>query len=562
MLLLKNLAATTSAIVARLDRLEGAHFDARGPADLSAIGSTTTIGTPESLIKVCSSAQVSNSTGSSSAGDLPTAECEQAPSPAPAEPSPQTVVDFVDVPPCSTSIQLFKNGTVDSDCGSLALDKNNDSSGELGGAFAPAAVHDEAALVKIQTFVRRCAVRLRLRNECGLENVCIIKSQVLCSVSPWFSPVTPGSPSAARHLAAARVIAGFVDRDVIKWLLTRRRLGFRSAARLVQKWFRGVLFNRLAMTLFLPFVGSSTTAPMPSWCIHRVHIAWVRTGPTEWSQWVLSFRATALQFLNHVDLRLMPASVRTQQMTQFAGCRQWPWRGQIHQQSNYQLTSPARPSTSFHSLVHPLWAASFWRNADASLKHGVRLAHQQQSHAAAIPDVLLRWGYGLAPDFSPPAKIDWRRGASRRRRRANRGPSTEFLLSVDDTCADEGDDHGNADHDDDDAGDADNGGDAGDDVHDNAADNDDGNCSIERDRGHDDRHDDLDGGAYHHDFDGDVDGHRALDVDDDDVDGHHAVDGDVNDNHDGDFEHGDANYGEDECAHDQYDDRDDDRTDY
>ena len=50
MILLKNLAATTSAVVARLDRLEGAHFDARGPADLGAIGSTT-IATPESIVK-------------------------------------------------------------------------------------------------------------------------------------------------------------------------------------------------------------------------------------------------------------------------------------------------------------------------------------------------------------------------------------------------------------------------------------------------------------------------------------------------------------------------------
>ena len=98
MILLTNLAATTSAVVARLDRLEGAHFDARGPADLGAIGSTT-IATPESIIKVCSSAQVSSSTGSSSAGDMPTAECEQAPLPAPAHPSPQTVADYIDTPP-------------------------------------------------------------------------------------------------------------------------------------------------------------------------------------------------------------------------------------------------------------------------------------------------------------------------------------------------------------------------------------------------------------------------------------------------------------------------------
>ena len=59
---------------------------------------------------------------------MPTAECEQAPPPAPADPSPQTVVDYIDISPCSTSIQLFKSRTVDSDCGSLALvDKNNDS---------------------------------------------------------------------------------------------------------------------------------------------------------------------------------------------------------------------------------------------------------------------------------------------------------------------------------------------------------------------------------------------------------------------------------------------------
>ena len=168
-------------------------------------------------------------------------------------------------PPCSTSIQLFKSRTVDSDCGSLAL-KNNDSSGEFGGAFAPAATHDEAALVKIQTFIRRCAVRLRLRNECGPENICIIKSQVLCRVSPWFSPVAPGSPTAARHLAAARVIAGFIDRDIIKWFITRRRLAFNSAVRLVQKWFRGIRVIRLALNLFAPIL-STNSHLMLSWCI-------------------------------------------------------------------------------------------------------------------------------------------------------------------------------------------------------------------------------------------------------------------------------------------------------
>ena len=89
-----------SAVVARLDRLEGAHFDARGPADFGAAGSTT-IETPGSVIKVCSSAQVSSSTGPSSAGDVPTAECEPAPLSAPAHSSPQTVVDYIDTPPSS-----------------------------------------------------------------------------------------------------------------------------------------------------------------------------------------------------------------------------------------------------------------------------------------------------------------------------------------------------------------------------------------------------------------------------------------------------------------------------
>ena len=106
---------------------------------------------------------------------------------------------------------------------------------------------------------------------------------------PWFSPVAPGSPTAARHLAAARVVAGFVDRDTIKWLITRRRLAINSAVRLVQKWFRGVRFSMLALRLFAPFVGSHITAHVPLWSVHRVHIAWIQTGPDEWSQWVLSF---------------------------------------------------------------------------------------------------------------------------------------------------------------------------------------------------------------------------------------------------------------------------------
>ena len=97
MLLLKNPSAMMSTVVVRLDRLEGAHVDARGPADLGAAGSTT-IKTPESGINVCSSAQASSSTGPWSAGDVPTPECELVPPTAPAHPSPQTVVDYIDPP--------------------------------------------------------------------------------------------------------------------------------------------------------------------------------------------------------------------------------------------------------------------------------------------------------------------------------------------------------------------------------------------------------------------------------------------------------------------------------
>ena len=224
---------------------------------------------------------------------------------------------------------------------------------------------------------------------CGPENVNITKSQVLCSASPWFSPVTPGSPTAARHLTAACVIAGFVDRDIAKWLITRRRLAFNSSVRLVQKWFRGVCFSRLALRLLAPFVGSHTTALMPLWCVHHVHIAWIQTGPDKWSQWVLSFQARTLRFLNSADLSSMPTTVRRQQMARFDGCRRWPWSHKIHAQSDFQMASP-NDCKSFHSLVNPLWASSFWRNVGASLKYGVRLAHKKisWSHHPERPFVL------------------------------------------------------------------------------------------------------------------------------------------------------------------------------
>ena len=335
--------------------------------------------------------------------------------------------------------------------------------------------------------------------------------------------------------------------------ITRRRLGFISAVRLVQKWFRGIRVIRLALNLFAPFSSAATSHLMPSWCVCRVHVDWIRTGENEWSQWVLSFKAKSNQVhhaISHPDAAPLSTTVQYMVMSNFGGCRTWPYNRQPSRLTNFPHVNFSE-CESIHRLVNPLWAASFWRNVDASLKHGVQLAHQK-SRAIIIPDGLLRWSYGLAPDVSPPAKTDWRRGASRRRRRSNRGPSSEFLLSVDDADADRGDGHADGAHDDDDAGndnEDDDADDTDDDNVDNAGDNDVSAHSFERNCDHDCQHNDRDGGVHH---DGDYD----------DVDGHQAFASNANGGHDGDFEHGDANSGDDQDAHDQYDDRNDDRTAY
>ena len=77
---------------------------------------------------------------------------------------------------------------------------------------------------------------------------------------------------------------------------------------------------------------------------------------------------------------------------------------------------PRRQIVSCHSLVSPLHARAFWYSADNLLKVGVR-----RSQGVGVPHCLLRWVSGLAPDVSPPATVDWRRGASQRRHRSVRG---------------------------------------------------------------------------------------------------------------------------------------------
>ena len=179
-------------------------------------------------------------------------------------------------------------------------------------------------------------------------------------------------------------------------------------------------------------------------------------------------------------------------MSKFGGCRKWPYPGQSHYPTSFPYVSYAERN-SFHSLVDPLWEASFWHNASALYKNGVRLAHQN-SRKVTISTCLLRWSYGLEPEVSPPAKIDWRRGASRRRRRSNRASSAEFLLSVNDTNEDDSG-AGVGDSDDSDAHNDDT--DVDDDINSAAEDGSGGGHTFNQGDGHDDQRDDCNDVAYH-----------------------------------------------------------------
>ena len=105
LLAMRNLAATMSAVVARLDRLEGVHFDARNPADPGAVGSLA-IQTSESL----STERAEDSSFASQFLQWVDGESSK-PIPPASHPSPQTVVDFIDAPPLrhiSSKIVYFK----------------------------------------------------------------------------------------------------------------------------------------------------------------------------------------------------------------------------------------------------------------------------------------------------------------------------------------------------------------------------------------------------------------------------------------------------------------------
>ena len=123
---MRNLAATMSAVVARLGRLEGVHFDAHNPADPGAVGSLA-IQTPESL----STERAEDSSFASQFLQWVDGESSK-PVPPTSHPSPQTVVDFIDVSPCDTPVQKwFTSNALESDCSVLELEDIDNNSGGL-----------------------------------------------------------------------------------------------------------------------------------------------------------------------------------------------------------------------------------------------------------------------------------------------------------------------------------------------------------------------------------------------------------------------------------------------
>lgn len=186
------------------------------------------------------------------------------------------------------------------------------------------------------------------------------------------------------------------------------------------------------------------------------------------------------------------------------------------------------------------------RTQNASYKNGVQLAHQN-SHKSTIPTCLLRWSYGLEPEVSPPAKIDWRRGASRRRRRSNRASPVECLLSVNDTNEDDSGAEANN-TDDYDARNDDS--DVEDDINSATDDGSDSGHTFNQGDGHDDRCDDHSDVAHHDHH------HHDKNIDDSE-----KYDGSAGDGHDDQYDPNDASYIDDQHDDNQYDDYDD-RNDY
>lgn len=176
--LLEKLRATMDTVVARLGMLENAYFEhTRGPAGTGVVGSTG-FQTPSSLMQsaVCAGGL---SLDAARGGIVPSAHKPNVR----ADPSPQTVVDYADNPPCGDAppIQLFKPGAaVDLDGDVFALEGHGDADVKLDGAKTPpsddgaeapppsfAIFDDDKPVLRIQAFLRRVFVRFRLQKDCG-----------------------------------------------------------------------------------------------------------------------------------------------------------------------------------------------------------------------------------------------------------------------------------------------------------------------------------------------------------------------------------------------------------
>ena len=225
--LLEKLCAAIGTMATRLGRLEDAYFDAaRRPRRfrrrwLSKFRNFYFVGS----IPAAQNAGFADNT--TRGGMTPSSASPSG------GPSPQTIVDYADNFPCDhvPSVQLFKPGAgvvLNGHSGAFALKDtftlggHDDKDVELGSADAPPSLtipEDDTFIIRNQVFFRRSFVRLRLQKDCGLADFHGIQSHIIIAVRSWYVPAPPGSKSSARHLTTARVIAGFVQRDVTKWLL-------------------------------------------------------------------------------------------------------------------------------------------------------------------------------------------------------------------------------------------------------------------------------------------------------------------------------------------------------
>ena len=99
------------------------------------------------------------------------------------------------------------------------------------------------AASQILACLRGHFVRLRFRRDCDLVDLNVIESNVLHRFArSRDEQAVPESVSSTRDLDASNVLAGFVRRGVIKWLLVRQCSNRSRAACLIQLLYRSFRF--------------------------------------------------------------------------------------------------------------------------------------------------------------------------------------------------------------------------------------------------------------------------------------------------------------------------------